>query len=72
MGFPVGVLSYFINSMGLILLLNISSRARQKFMCLTNGGAKYTEMLEFGAEKGLLQGPCRENGGLVLKRLELP
>ena len=33
--------------------------------------AKQTERLEFGATKGLLQGPSRENGKLVFKRARL-
>ena len=30
-------------------------------MCLMQSEAKQDEMSEFGAEKGLLQGPCKEN-----------
>ena len=41
-----------------------------KFECLKNGEAKQTEMSEFRAEKGLLQGPSKENRQLVLKKTE--
>ena len=33
--------------------------------------AKQMETLELGAEKGLLQGPSKENRQLMLKNLEL-
>ena len=41
-------------------------------MCLTHSEAKQTEILDFGAEKGLLQGSSKENGQLMLKNLKLP
>ena len=37
------------------------------FMNPTYGEAKQTRMLEFGAEKGLLQGPNKGNIWLMLK-----
>lgn len=40
-------------------------------MCLVHSEAKLTEMSEFAAENGLLQGPTRENRWLMLKRLKL-
>lgn len=43
-----------------------------KFMCLRYSGAKQTKMLEFGAEKGLLQGPCKEIGRPLLRIPSLP
>ena len=36
-----------------------------KFMCPTHSEAKLTETLEFGAEKGALQGPVRRIGERV-------
>jgi len=33
-----------------------------KFMCLTHSEAKQTKSLEFGAEKGVLQGQARRMG----------
>ena len=39
---------------------------KQKFVCLTHSEARHTKMLEFGAEKALLQGQVRMNGWLVL------
>ena len=53
----------FLTSKGVVKL---------KFVCPTHSEAKQTEMSEFGAEKGLLQGPCKENRWLMLKRPELP
>ena len=41
-------------------------------MCPTHGGAKQTETSEFRAERGLLQGPSKGYGLLVLKRPKLP
>ena len=41
-------------------------------MCPTYSEAKQTEMSAFGAEKGLSQGPCTENGWFMLGRPELP
>ena len=38
-----------------------------QFMCLTPSKAKQTEMLEFGAEKGLLQDQARRMGGSCSK-----
>ena len=38
----------------------------------TYGEAKQTRMPEFGAEKGLLQGPSKGNIWLMLKRPKLP
>ena len=40
-------------------------------MCLTHSEAKQTETLEFGAEKGLLQGQARRWVAHVLKSPEL-
>ena len=37
-------------------------------MCPIPSKAKQTKMLAFGADKVLLQGPSKENGGLVLNR----
>ena len=39
-------------------------------MCPKHGEDKQT--LEFGAEEGLLHGPSKENGWLLLKRPEVP
>ena len=38
------------------------SIAAPKFMCLMHTEAKETKTWKFGAEKGLLQGPSKENG----------
>ena len=42
-----------------------------KLVCPMHSEAKQTEMLVFGAEKGLLQELRKENGQLMLKRPEL-
>ena len=44
---------------------------KPRFVFLMHSEAKQTETSEFGAEKGLLQGPCKEKRWLVLQRLEL-
>ena len=41
------------------------------FRCLTHSEGKQTKTLEFGEEKGLLQGPSKENGRLLFKKLKL-
>ena len=41
-------------------------------MCPKHSDAKQTEMLEFGAEKGLLQGHARRWVSQALKSLKLP
>ena len=46
--------------------------AKPNFMCPMHIEAKQTKTLAFGAEKGLLQGPSKENRWLVLKNSELP
>ena len=46
--------------------------AKCKVTCPMHSEAKQTETLEFGAEKGLLQGPSKENEWLVLKNNKLP
>lgn len=38
-----------------------SSVAEPKFLCLAHSKTKQTEMSDFGAEKDVLQGPCKEN-----------
>ena len=38
------------------------------FVCPMHSEAKQTEMSEFGAEKGLLQGPSKEHEQLMLKK----
>ena len=43
-----------------------------KLMCPKHSDAKQTEMLEFGAEKGLLQGHARRWVSQALKSLKLP
>ena len=43
---------------------------KPKFVCPVHSEAKQTK--QFGAVKGLLQGPSKENGLLVLKRPKLP
>ena len=43
-----------------------------KFMCPAHSEAKQTKTSEFRAEKGLLQGPYKENRWFMLKRPELP
>ena len=43
-----------------------------KFMCPAHSEAKQTKVLEFGAEKGLLWGPSKEDRQLKLKRPKLP
>lgn len=40
---------------------------KPKFLYLTHSKAKQTELSEFGAEKGLLQGQSKENGQLLLR-----
>ena len=45
---------------------------KPKFVCLMHSEAKQTKTSEFGAEKSLLQGPCKENRWLMLERLQLP
>ena len=63
MGFPFGVLSYFINSMGLILLLNISSCARQTVWPNT------PKCWSLGQRKVCCKGHAGRTGGLCLKDL---
>ena len=41
--------------------------AECKFLCPTHSEAKQTKTLEFGAEKGLLQGQAKRMGGLCSK-----
>ena len=43
-----------------------------KFVCLTHVETKQTEMSEFGAEKGLLQGHARGGGWLVPRKPQIP
>ena len=56
--------------------LNVSSFTipvvKPKFMCRRHSEAKQTKTLEFGAQKGLLQGLSKEKGQLMLKRPKLP
>lgn len=47
------------------------SIAAPKFMCLMHTEAKETKTWKFGAEKGLLQGPSKEDRWLMFKRPEL-
>ena len=42
---------------------NEGNVTKRKFMCLGHSEAKQTEMLEFGAEKGLLQGQGGRTSG---------
>ena len=41
-------------------------------MCLMYSEVKETKTSQFGAEKDLLQRPCKKNGWLVLRKPELP
>lgn len=43
-----------------------------KLMWLAHSEVQQTKMLEFGAEKGLLQGPCKEIGRPLLRIPSLP
>ena len=43
-----------------------------KLVCLIHSEAKQTKMLEFGAEKDLMQGWARRTGSLCSEYLELP
>ena len=49
--------------------LPLDSVVKPKFLCLAHSEAKQTEMSEFGAKKGLLQGQARRTGGSYLKDL---
>ena len=42
-----------------------------RFGCLTHSEGKQTKTVEFEEEKGLLQGPSKENGQLLFKKLKL-
>ena len=61
--------SCHVNPFTFIVIIDV---AEPEFVCLMYSEAKQTETLEFGAEKGFLQGPGKENGWLVPKRVELP
>ena len=53
-------------------LAKLGRVVESKFVCPTHSEAKQTEMSGFGAEKVLLQGQCKENRWLTLKRTKLP
>ena len=52
-------------------LVSIHSVLEPKFVCPMHSEAKQRETSVFGAEKGLLQGPTKENGQLMLKNAKL-
>ena len=54
------------------LRLSAQIITKRKFVCPTHSEPKQTEMSEFGAQKGLLQGPARKTGGSYSNYPELP
>ena len=66
---PTSLLRLFTQTW--VSLYNHHTVVEPKFVCLTCSEAKQTKMSEFEAEKGLLQGPCKKNRQLMLKKPKL-